>query len=156
MINRHKAWLIKDGVNTRIYADQWLRSGHRLWQLPGGGDDMRVAHLMKDDEQRWDEVKISSMFPEEVGRRVKATPIHDFLVQDTPIWPFTRDGCYSVKTGYHIIASELLNPHRPSPSSPDSQAWICKSIWNANVQPKIKHFMWKLLSNSLPTKVNLL
>ena len=50
------------------------------------------------------------------------------------------------------LAREEAN--QPS-SSCTKENTIWRKIWKLNIPPKIKHFLWRALINSLPTKLNL-
>lgn len=154
-LNKHKAWMIKSGEKVKICGDQWTQSGQRIWGLQSHDHDLTVSNLLKDDLTGWDELKLSSLLSRDDAREVRATQINVFLDQDSPIWPFTKDGGYSVKTGYHVTAGDIYGADRASSSVPNGDDSMWREVWNAKVQPKIRHFIWKLLSNSLPTKVNL-
>lgn len=59
--------------------------------------------------------------------------------QDSVVWSHTRDGDYTVKTGYHMITSaRSYVPDRRPPlaSHPD----LAKNIWGIDSPPKLKHF----------------
>lgn len=99
--------------------------------------------------------KICNLLPREYVRTVLATQINHHLLQDTPYWPHTKDGKYSVKTGYHTAVSDLNDPSNPSSSDLNANKVLWKVVWGARVIPKVKHFVWRLLTNSLPTRVNL-
>ena len=72
----------------------------------------------------------------------------DYLVQ-----PLSPDGSYTVKTAYHMLASEVLHS---SPSSSGGMAGnVWKRIWKIKTPQKIKHFIWRVAKDSLPTKKNL-
>lgn len=58
---------------------------------------------------------------------------------------------YSVKSGYKkAMESDSSRGSTASSSGNDQKAW--KALWNANVQPKIKHFVWKILNGAISTR----
>lgn len=154
-LNKHKAWKIKNGEKVKVYSDKWLRSGDRMWSSSSQDLSLTVNCLLKNEGTEWHERKISYMLSKENARKVFATPINHYLSQDAPFWPFTKEGSYSVKTGYHMAFNDTKGWAQPSSSATNSKSSLWKSIWGANVQPKIKNFVWRLVSNSLPTKQNL-
>lgn len=89
-------------------------------------------------------------------RTAMATQINNQLHCDEPIWPYTKDGKYTVKTGYHLAYNDMSGHHRSSTSTSQNGRGLWTLIWNAGVQPKIKHFMWRLIANALPRRQNLL
>ena len=60
-----------------------------------------------------------------------------------------------MKTGYkYLCEDQLAREHDPESVGAAKVFW--KSIWSLNVPGKIKHFLWKSCTNSLPTMENLL
>ena len=85
----------------------------------------------------------------------KSFPFCSTPQPDVLIWPKERSGQYSVKSGYSLL-------HESPPSDPvqteevEARKLFWRRIWKLRIPEKIKHFMWKSCTNSLPTKTNLL
>ena len=73
---------------------------------------------------------------------------------DILVWPLTPDGQYSVRTAYRMQEGEA-SQENPSSSSTGTAATVWKGVWNIQAPSKIKHFVWRALRDSLPTKPNL-
>ena len=86
--------------------------------------------------------------------KIKAIPIRSVAQEDIIIWPKSRDGSYTVKTGYQILCEEQSRDHASS-SFPDVTKGLWKGIWKLRVPGKIKHFLWRACSDYFPTKHNL-
>ena len=71
------------------------------------------------------------------------------------IWPKEKTGMYSVKSGYKLLC-DWQNEELNQPQISDIEKCFWRSIWKIKVPGKIKHFLWKACSNSLPTKENLM
>nr|POE61472.1 putative ribonuclease h protein [Quercus suber] len=74
---------------------------------------------------------------------------------DSLVWLVEKSGQFSIKSGYKCLCED------PQASEPDSesaevQRSFWKGVWKLNIPGKIKHFLWKSCTNSLPTKNNLL
>ncbi|KAL5762916.1 hypothetical protein ACOSP7_019180 [Xanthoceras sorbifolium] len=65
---------------------------------------------------------------------------------------FSANGEYSVKSGYRVAAQEKLSL-KGSSSCPDSKWWL--ALWNLNIPPKIKIFIWRVCHNAIPSLCNL-
>lgn len=154
-INMHKGWLIKDGVKARVFNDKWIQDGSRVWSDSNSLIQLPVSYLLTDDGRDWDVRKLVEILPREVTRKVAATQINHHLPYDTPMWPFTKNGVYTVKTGYHLAWNDLKGASLPSSSDTADSSHILSTVWKAKVQPKIQHFIWHLLTNAIPTKDNL-
>lgn len=60
----------------------------------------------------------------------------------------------SVRNAYHMLATES-NSHNLSSSPPNDSQKAWKSIWKIKSSNKIRHFIWRVAKDSLPTKQNL-
>jgi len=89
------------------------------------------------------------------AKLIKSLPLCSIPQPDTLVWRFEKSGCYSVKSGYKLLY-ELHTLDTNQAQVSDSQKGFWKSIWKLKVPGKIKHFLWKACTNSLPTKESLL
>ncbi|KAL4379350.1 hypothetical protein GQ457_02G009300 [Hibiscus cannabinus] len=116
----------------------------------------RVVNLMDVSNRCWREDVLCSLFPSEVVSAIVAIPIGGPLIKDELIWALSKDGNYTVKSGYHFIF-ENNSPSNDACSSSDlsndKEFW--SSIWSLQVPPKIKSFIWRASHNILPTNGNL-
>lgn len=71
---------------------------------------------------------------------------------DAVFWHFDKCGMYTVKSGYHL-AIQLRDSAIAGSSVGVSKGW--NLIWTLQVPLKVKIFLWRVLYNVLPTKVNL-
>ena len=72
---------------------------------------------------------------------------------DCLVWPMSPEGCYLVKTAYHMLANEVINSSPSSSGGAVGNVW--KQIWKIRTPQRIKHFIWSAIKDSLPTKENL-
>ncbi|KAF7807038.1 uncharacterized protein G2W53_039199 [Senna tora] len=153
-IRKHCAWCVGNGSSIKVINECWIPGERRIWHVEDGDREMKVCDLLADGELKWDEQKIARCLPKDVGRKVLAVPLNVLAGEDKIVWPCTKDGTYSVSTGYHLLAEEFSNAMAPSSSiNPIADFW--KVIWGARVQPKIRSFIWKACKNAIPTKANL-
>lgn len=154
-IDKNKAWLVKDGKEINVFGDKWLCTGERIWGCRGGNNELKVHELLEDDGRGWCARKLATHLPVQYAKMAISTPLNPNLMEDTPIWPNTHTGTYSVKSGYTVAMEELVSGQDPSVSNSDAFRKLWKQVWGTRVQPKIKHFIWKALKGILPTRVNL-
>ncbi|PRQ55603.1 putative reverse transcriptase zinc-binding domain-containing protein [Rosa chinensis] len=67
-----------------------------------------------------------------------------------------KTGIYTVRSGYHLAHSThlvLATSHPSSSSTINPLLW--KLVWSLKSLPKIKHFIWRAVSNFVATKANL-
>ncbi|OMO90030.1 hypothetical protein COLO4_19432 [Corchorus olitorius] len=69
-------------------------------------------------------------------------------MEDKIIWNYSDVGMYSVKSGY-FVARKLLGRDNPLI---DTRPPIWRMIWQAEVQPKVKFFIWRLVWGIIPGK----
>lgn len=69
------------------------------------------------------------------------------LIQEMVYTIYVRSGYRDAKES-ETSNNQLIPPLYPPPD-------ISKAIWSADTTPKIKHFLWRLLSKALAVKENL-
>lgn len=156
-------WQVVNGRSIRIWADNWLSSnhlGHPSPNLPIPVDaPTYVAELMDDDLQGWDINSINSisyLLSQEEVQEIKRMVVGDANSEDRLIWPCDKFGKYSVKSGYHWVHGRVSKPINHNPySSHVIEPLVWKLIWHSNTLPKIKTFLWKAVSNFVPTMMAL-
>ena len=75
---------------------------------------------------------------------------------DRLIWPATKNGSYTVKSGYNLFHSLNFKPTRHSShSSHRVHPNVWSAIWSIQTLPKIKHFLWQAINNAIATYQNL-
>ncbi|XP_010462981.1 PREDICTED: uncharacterized protein LOC104743622 [Camelina sativa] len=75
-------------------------------------------------------------------------------IDDEYLWSCTTDGHYTVKSGYWKaldLAKTDDTPKAPLATRP----YIAKSIWNLDIAPKLKHFLWRIASGAIGVAENL-
>uniref|UniRef100_A0A7N2LB36 Reverse transcriptase zinc-binding domain-containing protein n=1 Tax=Quercus lobata TaxID=97700 RepID=A0A7N2LB36_QUELO len=86
--------------------------------------------------------------------RIKAIPVSDLPQSDLMYWALERSGIYSVKSGYRALCDEARS-REASSSNSGLVSGLWTNIWKVGVPGKVKHFLWRACTNSLPTKHNL-
>ncbi|KAA3474504.1 reverse transcriptase [Gossypium australe] len=146
------SWRVGNGEEINIWNDAWILE-------PGNGRiqcqaiDIRftkVADLVDKESTTWKQDIISSLFVEEQSRRILAIPLVSSRPPDTLIWRGDNTGCYTVKSGF----KRIITAENPSLQNEDSANFFTK-LWALKIPSKICIFIWKLVHNFLPTKVNL-
>jgi hypothetical protein len=65
-------------------------------------------------------------------------------------WPKSKDGEYTVKSGYQVIKDWKEDSNNPSTSNNNSPSPIWQKIWNLKIPPKHSSLIWRILHNALP------
>lgn len=68
------------------------------------------------------------------------------------MWHYERQGSFSVKSCYVMGAKKRF---RIEGSNKNLKKWW-NGLWNLGIPPKIKHLIWRLFHNVIPTTSNLM
>ncbi|KAM7481390.1 hypothetical protein LguiB_005973 [Lonicera macranthoides] len=88
--------------------------------------------------------------PPDLGTRMLAIPLPRSLTCDCLIWQFEKNGKYSVKPGCKVMSSKKLPKVYKSTCpyfSVPKRLW--RIIWNVQVLPKVKKFLWQCNAKAL-------
>jgi hypothetical protein len=146
-------WRVGDGTQIPIKGSNWLLDeGHRrvlspLTELPM---DTRVEnsfmahHLLGIN-------KIQHLFLPYDADAILKIPLSGRIQDDKLFWFETRDGKYSVRSGYKLLCKEnrASKPESSKQWDPDP---LWKIVWKARAPAKVKSFLWRACHEALPTK----
>jgi hypothetical protein len=85
------------------------------------------------------------------GDLIKQLPLIHNHSEDKLMWPYTKDGCYSVRTGYNILKQWQDNSNCNS-ANPNTYNKIWKRIWSLHTIPRHKALLWRVANNALPVR----
>lgn len=85
---------------------------------------------------------------------VAQIPLCEDWDEDILIWLLTSDGEFNVRSAYLMLAL-AENSFMPSSSSSNPSQAFWKVIWKIQVPNKIRHFVWRVVKDSLPSRQNL-
>jgi hypothetical protein len=115
-----------------------------------------VSQLMMPSRKEWDvQVLRTCMYPHDVEAvlQIRLSERND---EDYLAWYYERSGLFSVRSAYRLALMEEHGETRGASSSthPDGSRPLYKTIWKAEVPPKVKIFAWKLAQDGLATNRN--
>ncbi|KAL5577921.1 hypothetical protein UlMin_019620 [Ulmus minor] len=113
-----------------------IKMGSR-WRV-GSGDSISVIN------DRW--------IPNQTAFLLLDPPPLPSDFRDVLIWHHTRDGEYSVKSGYKSALTLVDNAECSKPHA--IKNWW-KSLWQLKIPPKIRNFAWRLCKGWLPSAAKL-
>ncbi|KAL5566894.1 hypothetical protein UlMin_030058 [Ulmus minor] len=153
IIENGSRWMVGSGRNIDIFKDRWLPepSNFKVTTPPILPGIFKVAMLRLDNGD-WNKALIEYLFNDDDANAILSLPIGSFDHDDVLFWHFTKDGDYTVKSGYKV-ALESRGLIEPSKSGPMQQWW--KILWGLKLPPKVKTFCWKLCKGWLPTSLAL-
>ncbi|XP_068329845.1 uncharacterized protein [Pyrus communis] len=153
-------WQIMNGKSIRLWQDRWMPtiSAGKPTVL---GDvrvsrNLRVSTMINAVSGTWNIEAIKPFISLVDCEAILDTPIGDRHQEDRLIWPATRNGVYSVRSGYHWMhasSGPLVGRASSSSSIIPNKVWRC--MWQLKTPPKIRNFMWRALNRALATMENL-
>ncbi|KAL4284044.1 hypothetical protein GQ457_16G010840 [Hibiscus cannabinus] len=139
-------WHFRDGVNTDFWYDHWLGSDNRLVFLctaPVTPSPVVVCDMV-DNYGNWGWACLSSLIPQDVLDRVVAIPPPSVaLGQDLPGWRWEQNHCFSIKSAYSALDTDVYPVHNFN--------W--KLVWSIQLPQRIKVFLWLAAHDRLFTNV---
>uniref|UniRef100_A0A803Q0L5 Reverse transcriptase domain-containing protein n=1 Tax=Cannabis sativa TaxID=3483 RepID=A0A803Q0L5_CANSA len=146
-------WRVGNGENVRVLEDPWLPRPvtFKIYDKPPLPANMVVAD-MKHGDGSWDSIFIQEVFNSDDAELILSMPSTGWELEDKIMWHYSKNGEYTVKSGYKM-ASSLVEEQYQSNDKVLVDWW--KALWRFKIPPKIKHFVWKLAYNWLPTNVTL-
>ncbi|XP_060964534.1 uncharacterized protein LOC133033601 [Cannabis sativa] len=94
--------------------------------------------------------RLRSCFDDSTINDILNVPFSGLEGKDEQIWGRESLGLFSVKSAYHLA---LESRDIPSTSSSFELKSFWARIWHAYIPPKVKHFVWRIVSNSVPVAV---
>jgi hypothetical protein len=152
-------WQIGNGENIKIWEDKWInpQPGSVTWsKKPENTTLQKVSDLIDVNSGGWKTQLISQTFYPMEATQICAIPLTNTQQEDLRCWLGTKDGIYSVKSGYQAIMEWTDNSISHSTSSNNSSYSKWKKLWSLAVPPKQIHLIWRILNNAIPVKENLL
>ena len=145
-----------DGKDINIWSDRWLPSdgGGRILS-PQMDLSLNVVHdLFSPGTTLWNEELLDVNFYPWEAEAIKNIYISQIETADALIWPHTFDGEYSVQSAYRLLVT-TQQQDQPGVSNTEVGKDLWNSIWKMEVPNKVRHFLWRAVRESLPTKSNL-
>lgn len=105
-----------------------------------------VSALIDEDTKSWRHELVNAFFTPQNAKNILDSRI-PFTGEDKLIWPYSKNGQFSVKTAYKVISGEINHMNTNQGSNP-----VYKAIWNLSILPKVQLFIWKCYEKILPAK----
>lgn len=112
----------------------------------------KVCDLFYPNLRQWDSGLIQNLFCLWEAEMIMKIHVSEVSTEDVLVWPLSSDGNYSVKSTYRLLATERINGFPSLSSGGCSLLW--KHLWKIHVPQRIKHFIWRVANDCLPTKQN--
>nr|XP_023880462.1 uncharacterized protein LOC111992841 [Quercus suber] len=117
-------------------------------------EESTVDQLINRDSRWWNSALVDLIFIPCEAQLIKSIPVCLSAQRDFLVWPHSRTGMYQVRSGYHLLCESHGNEVASS-SDIDAQRKFWNSLWKLNILNKVKIFLWRACTNSIPTMLNL-
>ena len=125
-----------------------------LSPLPSVMAETRVSSLINPDLSVWKFEEVNHVFLPHEASMILSIPLSRRSPHDCVSWSCTPIGEFSTSSAYKLLAASTSTEHA-SASNQANQSTFWKHLWKMQVPNKIKHFVWRVCNNALPTKCNL-
>ncbi|XP_056850940.1 uncharacterized protein LOC130500203 [Raphanus sativus] len=148
---------IHSGYEVKVWEDPWIpitpaRPAKPI--APVMHPNMRVSDLINQELKEWDVDLLEQYVSPADIPLIRSLAISTTHRPDTFCWSFTRNGQYTVKSGYWVAQNLLKDADEKQvlePSITKLQAFA----WKIKAPKKICHLIWKLLTGQVAVTRNL-
>ena len=150
-------WRIGNGQAVRIKENKWLLvrpSRVILSPFPSVMAETKVSSLINQELSVWKSDEVNRVFLPHEASLILSIPLSRRQPPDCASWSCTPSGNFSTSSAYKLLAA-AASSDRASTSNQADQSGLWKRLWKLQVPNKIKHFIWRVCNNALPTKCNL-
>lgn len=159
-------WSVGDGRTIRPFMDAWLpgRYDVRLVARPVLREQagMVLAEWIDQDTKVWKEDAVRNALSAAESQCVLEVPILLVARQDELKWPFERKGRVTVRSAYHFIRDQSriddlypASANAAEPATARSDCGLWDIVWKSAVMPKVRTFIWKLMSRAIVVREGL-
>lgn len=142
-------WKVGSGTSILFWLDNWCAPTNLLTLLNIDPPDAINLELTVDffitTAHQWDTTKLQQFLPQPGVHKIVGIPLPSTPTPDEPCWGFSPYGNFTVKSATWLAHNNILS----------NTKWEFSWIWKLDIAPKLKIFLWQVLHNGLPTRVNL-
>ncbi|XP_048605708.1 uncharacterized protein LOC106424118 [Brassica napus] len=148
---------IHSGYEVKVWEDPWIPTIPARPALPIAPvlhPNMRVSDFIDPETKEWDVGLLESYVNPEDITLIRSLATSSAHRRDTFCWNYTRNGQYTVKSGYWVAQNVLMTEGEKEvlePSITKLQAFA----WKIKAPSKICHLIWQLLTGYVAVTRNL-
>ncbi|XP_055962333.1 uncharacterized protein LOC126687828 [Mercurialis annua] len=100
---------------VNVKSDNWIVSSHNMKPVAVSNisDDCTVSFFIDKNMACWDHDKVNQHFSPTDAKNILQIPVSKRLPPDKLFWPLTKNGIYSVRSGYYRAMDMLRRPQVP-------------------------------------------
>ncbi|KAJ3687279.1 hypothetical protein LUZ61_016443 [Rhynchospora tenuis] len=143
-------WQLAKGDSVTVLSQPWYQQWEPVTYATRRDRQKTVSQLFDFGANMWHREEVIRLLGEQTHNYIAQNvqkPVSVPGLTDKLIWDQTKFGNYTVKAGYECLVKTTY---------PHSIEVPWKYIWDwKNLAPKVRIFVWRLLSNGLPLAQNL-
>lgn len=150
LLEKGLMWRVGNGESIKVYIDQWILRPTDFKPISPKQlhPNTRVSDLMSSPRV-WNHNLIDQSFLPLDADLIKGLPLSTSNREDSTFGTTIKKGLFTVKNGYCVLL-DTKNATNLSSSLQISKWW--KELHSLEIPSKIKIFLWRASTNSLPTK----
>ncbi|XP_074360374.1 uncharacterized protein LOC141700535 [Apium graveolens] len=140
-------WKIGSGNAVDIIGQPWLLDDNNPFITSDirGLENHKVSALMVNNQREWDEEILRDMFNDRDHQCIRRIRPNVNENDDVMYWGEEATGQYTVRSAYRLLQAQK------SLWRQEYQYSIMRKTWRLKAPPKVLNFMWRSLTNCLPT-----
>lgn len=144
-----------DGRDTKVWMDNWLLEPvprPPRYRMDAVVDlTLTVNDLFDMNTNSWNIGLIHQLIvPEDIDLVLRSRL--NLSRSDTVIWGCSPNGHYDTKSGYKLSEKLALLQTDTSNALPPLEKQLWSKLWKAKTPPKLRHFLWRVVSGALAVK----
>ena len=152
IISKGACYHIGDGESVDVWLDPWVPWIQGCTPSPRSITSalapLKVSYLINPELRCWRATVVHDLFTPANAQAILSIPIPYRPRPDKLIWVPDAKGCFSVKAAY----KEIVSLNDPNPAT--TLEWSL--LWKLKAPERIKMFLWRVSTNTLPTRDNLM
>ena len=148
IIVRGSCYLIGNGADISVWHDPWVPWINGFKPLPKHGNveqtPLLVSQLIDQESFAWKTNIIKDLFDPESAKAILFIHLPTASRPEKLIWLQNPNGKFSIKSAYQLTTQ--------IPPPPPLQAKVnWKKLWKLKLPERVKMFIWRIGTKSLPT-----
>ena len=149
---RHK---IHSRYEIKVWEDPWIPTTSARHARPLARVNMRVSDLIDQESKDWDVRLLEEYVATTDIPFIRILAISSTHRRDTFCWSYTKNGQYTVKSGYWV-AQTLLEEEAEKEILEPSITKLQAFAWKIKAPKNICHLIWQLLTCHVAVTRNLI
>ncbi|PRQ16242.1 putative ribonuclease H-like domain, reverse transcriptase zinc-binding domain-containing protein [Rosa chinensis] len=144
-------WRVGDGTSILIYQDAWVPIPYsfKIMSPPNLLVNRPVSYLISNGS--WNFELISGSFWESEVSAICSIPLPITPCSDKQVWHYTKNGTYTVKSGYQLAQTLRIRGAGQEGSSTNQLDLVWQVMWKLKIPEGVKVFLWRVIHEILPT-----